>query len=126
MLHSLITLTARLAFVAGLLHSPIPTHPALGVTVVTDTWVDVVDATITLAPTADRVVTNDGYMGQLDPQQSFTFRLGADYRVLTCWGSFGSADGLHPGTVPASSLSPEWTAADAFIAAGTCTVKVPT
>lgn len=132
MFHSLITLTAKLAFVAGLLSHPTlpPTHtdtvvdvaPAPTPTPIMVKGADIDDAIVTVHD-AGPVPTNTGYTGTLDPYQTFTINLSADFRVLTCAGPYAGADG-DPATIPASSLRPMFTFADSLILSGVCQVEV--
>lgn len=141
MFHSLITLTAKLAFVAGLMSHPTHSTPSATHTdIVIDqaptpistteeccpagtTGSYTLDNAILTVHDAGPVPTNAGYTGTLDPNQTFTINLSADFRVLKCYGQYASEYGV-PATIPASSLTPPFVTADALVSSGVCYVEV--
>lgn len=139
MLHSLITLTAKLAFVAGILSHPTPPPTA------TATIVDAAPAAVCCpagtagsshaTPAPDTAEIGDaisiflipqpgnGYQGTMNTPPG-AVRRDADTRVLLCSGPTFSAPNGTPSHIPASSLDYTHGQVDALILSGTCQVEV--
>lgn len=136
MFHSLITLTLKLAFVAGLLSHPHPIPPPT----TTATIVDTVPASLccpagTAGSSHDVAEIGDalsiflipqsgnGYQGTMNTPPG-AVRHDADTRVLLCSGPAFSAPNGTPSHIPASSLDYTHGQVDVLILSGTCQVEV--